>query len=100
MEIPATYLRYAKSTYKSGGIVIGSSSGAAPGNGLTDHNTKIIQIPSIYNEKPVIELGYEAFRATGITQIFIPKSILYINDYCFCVCSKLTEIRFRSRKSS
>ena len=74
------YLNYGDSSYKQGCIVIGTSENVKAGNALNDTSVTIIQIPSYHNGKEVVEIGYNGFYCTKIEKIFIPKTILFLND--------------------
>ena len=88
------YLNYGDSSYKQGCVVIGTSTSNGNGNALKDKSITIIQIPSYHNGKEVVEIGYGGFSGTNIEKVFIPKTVLFLNDFCFLGCSSLTEIRF------
>ena len=89
-----SYLNYGDSSYKQGCVVIGTSTSNGNGNALKDKSITIIQIPSYHNGKEVVEIGYGGFSDTNIEKVFIPKTVLFLNDFCFLGCSSLTEIRF------
>lgn len=62
------------------------------GNGYVGTDTDVI-IPSIYNEKPVIKIGRNAFRdKTELTSVNIPESVTAIGAYAFQGCALLTSI--------
>ena len=88
------YLNFGDSTYKSNCKVVGTSTYVAIGNGLKDSTVTEIQIPSSFDNKPIAEIGYQSFRDTQITKVFISKSVLFLNFQCFCNCYVLNEVRF------
>ncbi len=58
----------------------------------TCKDTNLI-IPAIYNEKPVIAIGAQAFYKCGsITSVIIPDSVTSINSESFRSCRELTSI--------
>ena len=86
------YLNIGDSTYKTGYKAVGVST--SNGNALSNTSVTEIQIPSIFAGKTVIEIRQRAFYGTKITKIFIPKTILFIDNWCFFSCSQLSEVRF------
>jgi hypothetical protein len=90
------YLLLSDSTNYTGKLLVGesSTSSTSHGCGLTNKSVTVIEIPSTFNGKEVVELGYNSFRTTGITSIFIPNTILCIYRSTFEFCTKLTEVRF------
>ena len=84
------YLSFSDSLYKKGGKVVGTSNHVSDGNALIDPNIKEIQIPSSFGGSQVIEIGYDSFRGTKITKVYIPNTILYINRRSFYKCIELT----------
>ena len=52
-----------------------------------------LTIPASYNNKPVVEIGRDAFLdCTGLTSVTIPSSVKTIGWYAFSGCSGLTSI--------
>jgi hypothetical protein len=92
------YLLLSDSTNSSGKLLVGQSatsgSSGSSGCGLTDKNVRAVEIPSTYNGKEVVEIGYNSFRGTGITSVFIPNTILCIYYCAFHSCSSLAIVRF------
>jgi hypothetical protein len=89
------YLLLSDSTNYPGKLLVGqSATSGSYGNGLTDTNVKVIEIPSTFNGKEVVEIGYYSFYGTGITSVFIPRTILCIYYSAFNGCSSLTVVRF------
>ena len=86
------YLNFSSSTYEIGKVV-GTSDFEKEGNGLTKSNIKVVQIPPIFDDDIVIEIGARAFQGTQITSVFVSKNIRYINWGAF-ENTPLTEIRF------
>ena len=86
-----SYLNYGDSSYKQGCVVIGTPNNVENGNALKNKSITIIQIPSYFNGKEVVEIDYGGFAGTNIEKVFIPKTVLFLNDCCFSV---LTELRF------
>ncbi len=61
--------------------------------GIGNCTDTVIIIPSTYNELPVSEIAYEAFKdCTHVTSITIPDSITSINARAFYGCTGITEI--------
>ena len=55
--------------------------------------TGVLSIPATYNNKPVVEIGREAFLdCTGLTSVTIPSSVKTIGWYAFSGCTGLTNI--------
>ena len=86
------YLNFSESSYEQGCLVVGSSQKEFCA--LTDLSITKIQVPAFLNGVRVVELGKGSFYNTNITKIFIPSTILFLNEQCFFGCSKLTEVRF------
>ena len=78
----------------NGKKVVGYHNSAASGSGLTDSNVKDIIIPLKFEEVEVVEVGYRAFSNTEIANVFIPKTVEYLNYGCFYTCSSLRTILF------
>jgi hypothetical protein len=89
------YLLLSDSTNYPGKLLVGeSATSGADGCGLTNTSIKIVEIPSTFNGKEVVETGYFSLARTGITSVFIPKTILCIYRSTFEGCQSLTEVRF------
>ena len=89
------YLSFSESNY-SYGKTVGTQNGDISGNGLTNKAIKILQIPPIFDDDCVVEIGTRAFAKTGITSVFIPKTVLAISWAAFEACSSLSEVRFEA----
>jgi hypothetical protein len=90
------YLRLSDSTNYPGKLLVGqSATSGATGCGLTNTNVKVVTIPSTFNGKEVVEIGYLSFYYTGITSVFIPNTVLCIYYGAFGGCGSLTEVRFQ-----
>ena len=94
--MPHPYLKLSSSTNYEGKLLVGTSatSYTSQGDGLTNKNIKIVEIPSKFDGKEVAELGYYSLACTPITSVFIPKTILCIYKSAFYSCTKLSEVRF------
>jgi hypothetical protein len=89
------YLHLSSSENYPGKLLVGqSATSGAFGCGLTDKNVKVIEIPSTFNGKEVVETGFFSLAKTGIASVFIPKTILCIYRSTFELCQSLTEVRF------
>jgi len=56
-----------------------------------------LNIPAIYNGKPVTEIGAEAFATcTELTSVIIPESVTTIGDSAFSECTGLTSVTIPS----
>ena len=86
------YLSFSESSY-SYGKVVGTSNFTVIGNGLTKKSIKIVQIPPVFDDKCVVEIGFASFRYTTITSVFISKNVQYINWGAF-ESSEISEVRF------
>ena len=52
-----------------------------------------LEIPSIYEGKPVTKIWYYAFsHCSGLTSVTIPGSVTIVDDYAFVGCSGLTSM--------
>ncbi len=52
-------------------------------------------LPSIYNDKPVTAIGYEAFGFNStLTSIVIPNGVTVLEDSAFCGCVNLKSVVF------
>ncbi len=57
-------------------------------------SSKIVNIPSEINGKPVVEIGRTAFgECRGVEEIILPETIEVIDDYAFSKCTDLKKIR-------
>ena len=89
------YLKLTFSDTYSGRYVVGKTARAQPwGDGLTNESVKVVEIPSSFSGIEIAEIGDLAFYESGITSVFIPKTILRICQEAFNSCKKLTEVRF------
>jgi hypothetical protein len=88
------YLLLSDSTNYPGNLLVGVSATSGVGRGLTNKNIKVVEIPSTFNGKEVVEIGYYAFDSTGITSVFIPRTIYCIHIGAFEQCESLSEVRF------
>ena len=86
------YLNFSDSTYATGKVV-GTSDFVKIGNGLTKTNIKIVQIPPVFDDELVVEIGTRSLQNTQITYVFVSKNIRYINWGAF-ESTPLVEIRF------
>ncbi len=56
-------------------------------------NIKVVEIPSMYEGKPVVAIAAYAFAfCNSLTKITIPNSVTSIEGYAFCECSSLESI--------
>ena len=53
-----------------------------------------VVIPEEIDDKPVISIGREAFKASQITSVTIPDSVEIINFEAFAECDALTDVKF------
>jgi hypothetical protein len=89
------YLLLSDSTNYPGKLLVGqSATSGSYGCGLTDTNVKVIEIPSTFNGKEVVEIGYCSFHSAGIASVFIPRTILCIYYAAFNSNPSLTVVRF------
>ena len=51
-----------------------------------------VRIPEKTEGEPVTDIGAEAFKDSGIMEIYIPNSVTYIGDKAFHDCTGLTNI--------
>lgn len=66
--------------------------------GIGTYTGKKIDIPSVYNGKPVTAIGDRAFYGcTELTGVTFPSSVTVIGEYAFYGCIGLTEIMLPSR---
>ena len=62
-------------------------------SGVKDNKLSYIEIPSVYNDKPVKEIGMYAFSGCSLLKsIDIPNSIISICSYAFEYCRSLSSI--------
>lgn len=62
-------------------------------NGCKRCNIKFVEIPAIYNGKPVTEIGAWAFNnCKNLTDITIPESIISFGHRAFRNCKSLTSV--------
>jgi len=54
----------------------------------------IVEIPAVYNNKPVTEIGKDAFRGTSVTSVHIPASVTSIDHFAFAYCHYITAVTF------
>ncbi|MBQ8292514.1 MAG: leucine-rich repeat protein [Bacilli bacterium] len=52
----------------------------------------VINIPSMYNGLPVVEIGNNAFEYSSVTLINIPNSVVKIGDYVFHASKNLEQV--------
>lgn len=60
----------------------------------------VLNIPTKYNDKPVIKIGSQAFMLTSATKVVIPYTIRYIGAYAFAKMSSLSELVINSDRLS
>ena len=53
---------------------------------------EIIYIPDMYNDKPIVSIGKNAFKNSNIKGVYIPDSVLEIKEYAFYNSYKLREV--------
>ena len=90
--MPHKYLAFSDSTNEEGKCV--GTGTNIHGNALTNKTVTKIQIPRTFESKNVVEIGFNAFHYTSIVSVFIPATVLYINEYAFSYCQSLKEVRF------
>ena len=62
-------------------------------DGADEYISGEVNIPSEYNDLPVIAIADEAFlNCSNIISVIIPNSVIAIGDYAFAGCSSLEEI--------
>ncbi len=62
-------------------------------SGCNESASGALTIPSVYNGKPVTNIGNGAFsRCTGLTSVTIPNSVTSIGEWAFSGCTGLTSI--------
>lgn len=68
--------------------------------GIGSYTGTEIIVPETYNEKPVNQIGTEAFKDnTSITKVVVPSSITYIGSSAFSGCTSLTSVIISSKAS-
>ena len=85
------YLRFSNSINYNGFLSIGTGSS---GDGLTNENTKVVEIPSSFEGKTITDTFYCAFQNRGIEFVFIPYTLKMLGDNTFYHCTSLKEVRF------
>ena len=89
------YLLLSESTTYAGKLLVGESETSGDdGCGLTNKSIKIVEIPSFFNEKEIVQIGYYALVGGIFTSIFIPKTIVEICRGALEMCYSLKEVRF------
>lgn len=58
-----------------------------------------VVLPEVFNDKPVIKIGQDAFRASNIKSITIPESYQIIADEAFLSSLKLEKVIFTGESS-
>lgn len=86
MDLYASYEKY------SIGLSYTSNGDMVDGLGTVTH--KDIIIPSKINGNDIIGIEENAFLESDITSVYIPDSIVKINDFAFSTCTSLVDIRF------
>ena len=66
------------------GKVLGTSDLESDGNGLTNPKIDFVQIPPIFENTKVVEIGFRALACTNIIGVFVPKTIQFIGYDAFC----------------
>ncbi|MBO5776784.1 MAG: leucine-rich repeat domain-containing protein, partial [Clostridia bacterium] len=59
-------------------------------NVITDE--KVITIPALYNDKPVVGIGTEVFRNTQIEEVNLPDTLTYLGERAFSLCISLKKV--------
>ena len=59
-----------------------------------------VAIPAIINGRPVSTIGDNAFRATSLTSVTIPSSVVSIGAFAFSYCNGLTSVTIPSSVTS
>jgi hypothetical protein len=91
------YLLLSDSTNYPGKLLVGElATNGTKGCGLTNQSVEVVEIPSTFYGREIVELGYRSFDSTGITSIFIPKTIIRIHRSTFENCHNLTDVRFEN----
>jgi hypothetical protein len=89
------YLRLSDSINYPGKLLVGESATSCEnGYALTNGKVKVVEIPSTFGGKEVVEIGCFSFFFSGITSVFIPNTVLCIYEAAFGGCGSLTEVRF------
>lgn len=64
---------------------------------ITDE--KIITIPALYNDKPVVGIGTEVFRNTQIEEVNLPDTLTYLSERAFSLCISLKKVNLTTSSS-
>ena len=64
--------------------------------GLKDSSYRDLVIPSRFNGRNVVEIGYEAFKNESITSVVIPETVVSISGEAFRGCSSLVSVTFKT----
>ena len=51
-----------------------------------------VRIPEKIEDVTVTSVGYKAFSNSGIMEVYIPNSVMYIGNYAFSGCTGLTSV--------
>ena len=63
---------------------------------LTDSSVVNVRIPATFGSQNVVEVGRQAFDSANIESVFIPKTMIYLNNGAFYDCLKLKEVKFEA----
>ena len=91
--MPHPYLSFSDSKNYDG-KVLRTSDRTSDGNGLTNPLISYVEIPSIFENVKVVEIGYRAPCCLNIVGVFIPKTIQFIGYDAFWNSQHLQEVRF------
>ena len=58
-----------------------------------------VVIPEIYNEIPVVKIGFQAFSKTAISSVHIPNTVTSIGMQAFAYCPNLKQVTFDQNSS-
>ena len=58
-------------------------------NGLLEYGNEYLDIPSLYNGKPVVKINNNAFTGSNIKSVKIPDTVTSIGDDAFSNCNSL-----------
>ncbi len=78
---PASDFTYSEN--ENGGITIEKYNGSA----------ERVVIPKAIDKKKVTLIGEKAFAESDVASVVIPDTVEHINDWAFCNCEKLSEIK-------